>query len=100
GFHDDKKLNSESWSRFGQGDIHITDGLTLTLGGNWTDDRKNFRTNVVSSDVFSNINFAAPQYAPFRQQLLFQGAVAQTVGNALGLGRPATAAEIGAFAGA
>lgn len=100
GFDEHYRLHSEAASLFGQFDIDLTDGLTLTLGGNWTDDRKHFRTNVISSDVFSNINFDAPQYAPFRQTLLFQGALAQTVGTALGLGRPATAAEIGAFAGA
>ncbi|MGC4090183.1 MAG: hypothetical protein QM756_20345 [Polyangiaceae bacterium] len=32
--------------------------------------------------------------------MLFQGALAQQVGGALGLGRSATAAEIGAFAAA
>jgi outer membrane receptor protein involved in Fe transport len=78
----------------------VTKGLTLTLGGNYTNDRKRFFTNVFSTDVFSNINFDAPQYAPFRQQLLYGGALAKTVGTVLGLGRPATAAEIGAFAGA
>ncbi len=100
GFHENYRLRSEAGSLFGQFDIDLAKGLTLTLGGNYTDDRKHFRTDVVSSDVFSNINFDAPQYAPFRQALLYQGALAQTVGTALGLGRSATAAEIGAFAGA
>ncbi|MBO0749971.1 MAG: TonB-dependent receptor, partial [Porphyrobacter sp.] len=100
GFHENYRLKSDATSLFGQFDIDVAKGLTLTLGGNWTDDHKRFRTNVVSNDVFSNINFDAPQYAPFRQALLYQGALAQTVGTALGLGRPATAAEIGAFAGA
>jgi outer membrane receptor protein involved in Fe transport len=99
GFHGDYRLHSEAASLFGQFDVDVTDALTLTLGGNWTDDHKRFRTNVVSSDVFSNINFDAPQYAPFRQQLLFQGALAQTVGNILHPGTPATATEIGIFAG-
>jgi iron complex outermembrane recepter protein len=47
--------------------------------------------------VFSSINLDAPQYAPFRSQLLFQGAVAAGVGTAAGLGRPATAGEVGAY---
>jgi len=100
GFDEDYSLHSHATSLFGQFDIDVTRGLTLTLGGNWTDDRKRFFTNVVSTDVFSNVNFDAPQYAPFRQQLLYGGALAQTIGNALSLGRPATAAEIGTFAGA
>jgi outer membrane receptor protein involved in Fe transport len=98
GFREDYTLHSEAASLFGQFDIELTKGLTLTLGGNWTDDRKRFYTDVTSTDVFSNVDFNAPQYAPFRQTLLFQGALAQTVGTTLGLGRPATAAEIGTFA--
>jgi len=98
GFNERYTLDSEAISLFGQVDFEIFDGLVLTLGGNWTDDSKTFVTNAVSSDVFSSINLDAPQYAPFRNQVLFQGAVAQTVGTALGLGRSATAAEVGAFA--
>src|SRR5690606_38961051 len=68
--------------------------------GNYTDDSKTYTTDSVSSDVFSGINLDAPQYAAFRSQLLFGGALAQGVGTAAGLGRPATTAEITAFAGA
>jgi outer membrane receptor protein involved in Fe transport len=99
GFHADSRLRSEAGSLFAQFDVDLTDRLTLTLGGNYTDDSKRFRTNVVSTDVFSNINFDDPRYAPFRQALLFQGAVAQTVGTALGLGRPATQQEVILFRG-
>jgi outer membrane receptor protein involved in Fe transport len=98
GFTEGYNLESEAISLFGQVDFEIIDGLVLTVGGNWTDDSKTFATNSVSTDVFSSINLDAPQYAPFRRQVLFQGAVAQTVGTALGLGRSATAAEVGAFA--
>jgi outer membrane receptor protein involved in Fe transport len=77
GFHGDYRLHSEAASLFGQFDIELTDALTLTLGGNWTDDHKHFRTDVVSSDVFSNIDLDAPQYAPFRQQLLLAGGLQQ-----------------------
>ncbi|MGZ5790991.1 MAG: TonB-dependent receptor [Croceibacterium sp.] len=100
GFHEDYSLHSQAASAFGQFDIDVTKDLTLTLGGNYTDDHKQFFTNVHSTDVFSNINFDAPQYAPFRGALLYEGALAKTVGTALGLGRSATAGEIGAFAGA
>lgn len=100
GFHEDYLLRSEAASLFGQFDVDLTDRLTLTLGGNYTDDHKRFVTDVASSDVFSNLVFDAPQYAPFRQQLLYGGALAQGVGTALGLDRSATTAEIAAFAGA
>ena len=98
GFDESYALRSNALSLFGQIDFEIADGLTLTLGGNYTNDRKSFRTSTVSTDVFSAVNFDAPQYAPFRQQVLFQGALATTVGTQLGLGRMATADEIFAFA--
>jgi outer membrane receptor protein involved in Fe transport len=99
GLVEDYSLDNESFSVFGQVDFEITDRLTLTLGGNYTKDKKDFGLDADSSDVFSSINLDAPQYAPFRYQLLYQGALAQGVGQALGLGRPATGAEIGGFAG-
>jgi outer membrane receptor protein involved in Fe transport len=98
GFSEKYRLRSRATSLFGQADAELTHGLTLTLGGNWTDDHKRFATDVTSTDVFSNIDFDAPQYAPFRYQLLYGGALAQGVGTALSLGRPATQAEIVAFA--
>lgn len=100
GFDERYTLESEAYSLFGQVDFEIVDGLVLTLGGNYTDDSKTYVTNAVSSDVFSSIDLDAPQYAAFRGQLLFGGALAQGVGTAAGLGRPATPAEIAAFAGA
>jgi outer membrane receptor protein involved in Fe transport len=98
GFREAYTLDSEAISLFGQVDFEVVDGLVLTLGGNYTKDSKDFVTNAVSSDVFSGIDLDAPQYAPFRRQLLLQGGVAQGVGTALGLGRSATAAEVAAFA--
>ena len=102
GLDEDYQMKNEAFSIFGTVDFEVTDRLTLSLGGNYTKDRKRFSTNVVSSDVFSGINLDAAAYAPFRNQLLFQGGLAQLVGGAQGLnlGRPATAAEIGGFAGA
>ena len=93
-------LGSEAFSVFGQLDVQVTDGLTLTLGGNYTKDSKRFTTGTTTSDVFSTIDFDAAQYAPFRYQLLYQGGLAQQVGDVLSLGRPATSAEIQGFAAA
>lgn len=98
GFTEAYTLESEAYSIFGQVDIELMDGLVLTLGGNYTDDSKQFTQSAVSTDVFSAIDFDAPQLAPFRGQVQTLGAVAATVGNQLGLGRSATAAEVTAFA--
>ena len=98
GFNEVYTLNSEAYSLFGQLDFEVIDGLVLTLGGNYTDDSKRFTQNATSSDVFSSIDFDAPELAGFRATVLTQGAVATTVGQQLGLGRLATAAEVTAFA--
>jgi len=77
GFTENYRLRSRATSLFGQVDAELTQDLTLTLGGNWTDDHKRFATDVTSTDVFSNIDLDAPQYAPFRQQLLLAGGLQQ-----------------------
>lgn len=71
------RLKDESFSIFGQADFNPFERLTLTAGFNYTDDRKRFSTNVIDTDVFGTINFDAPQYAPFRNQLLLGGGLQQ-----------------------
>lgn len=88
-------LDNEAYSLFGQVDIDIVEGLTLTLGANYTKDKKAITTNVTSTDVFSGLDLQE-----IGQVAIFQQGLATQVGGLLGLGRPATAAEIGAFAGA
>ena len=79
GFTENYRLNNDAYSIFGQVDFEITDRLTLTGGINYTHDKKDFRTNVVSTDVFSSLNLDDPRYAPFRNQLLLGGALAHGV---------------------
>lgn len=85
-------LKNEAFSIFGTVDFEVTDRLTLSLGGNYTKDRKRFATDVTSTDVFSGINLDAPQYAPFRNQLLLGGALQQAGVN------PNDPAAVAAFA--
>jgi outer membrane receptor protein involved in Fe transport len=47
---------NESWSVFGSVDFDVTDRLTLTLGGNYTDDAKQVSASTVNNDVFSNLS--------------------------------------------
>ncbi|RKF22967.1 TonB-dependent receptor [Altericroceibacterium spongiae] len=93
GFDENYALKSDAFSIFGQVDVQVASGLTLTLGGNYTNDSKRFSTDTVSSDVFSAIDLDAPQYAAFRQQLLLGGALQQAGIN------PADPAAVAAFAG-
>ena len=86
------RLKSEAFSVFGQIDFEIVDRLTLTLGGNYTMDRKRYATNLASSEVFSSVNLDAPQYAPFRQALLLGGGLKNAGVN------PNDAAAVTAFA--
>lgn len=49
-------FDNEAISIFGQLDFAITDSLTFTVGGNYTNDRKSVIQNNVSTDVFSGID--------------------------------------------
>ena len=93
GLFDKFRYRDNSVSLFGQADYEVIDGLTLTAGLNYTRDKKKVSSNTVSTDAFSALDFTA-----IGRQVLTQQATATTVGQALGLGRLATAAEIGAFA--
>ncbi|WP_338466723.1 TonB-dependent receptor [Novosphingobium sp. ZN18A2] len=75
-------LKDEAFSLFGQVDLKPVEGLTLTGGVNYTTDTKHFATNVQSTDVFSGIDLDSPAYAPFRQQLLYDGALGQGLSSA------------------
>lgn len=77
GFDERYTLHSEAISLFGQVDFEIVDGLVLTLGGNYTHDSKTFKAAAESSDVFSGIDFNAPQYETFRRMLLVGGGLRQ-----------------------
>ena len=66
-------LDNTAYSVFGTVDFEITDRLTLTGGFNYTKDRKDYSSNVTATDAFAAIDFNAPQYAAFRQQLLIGG---------------------------
>ncbi|WP_447756268.1 TonB-dependent receptor [Sphingopyxis fribergensis] len=88
------KMKNEAFSIFGTVDFEVTDRLTLTLGGNYTKDRKRFSTNVVSSDVFSGIDLTATGGRALTQQF-----VSTQVGGILGVpGGMASAAQVQAFA--
>ncbi|WP_317151570.1 TonB-dependent receptor [Sphingopyxis indica] len=69
------KLKNTSWSIFGTVDFEITDRLTFTAGANYTQDRKRFSTDVVSTDTFSAVDLDSPAYTPFREALLIGGGV-------------------------
>ena len=77
GLSEDYRLKNDAVSVFGQVDFEITDRLTFTGGVNYTHDEKKFSLDVVSDDVFANIDFDDPAYALFRYQLLLGGALQQ-----------------------
>ncbi len=102
GFFNSFQQDNEAFSIFGQLDFEVTDRLTLTVGANYTKDKKDVVSDGRTTDAFSQVDLDAPQFAPSRNLLLFQGALAQTVGQALGLpaGQNASATQIQQFAGA
>ena len=57
GRFEDFGYTNNAISIFGQIDFDITETLTLTLGGNYTNDEKEVETNNISTDIFSSIDF-------------------------------------------
>ena len=102
GFFNKIVQDNEAYSFFGNVDFEITDNLVLTLGANYTKDKKQIVTNSVSTDVFSNIDLVASG-----NRAIFAGAFQQGVAQQVCLAAPAgfcagplaTQAEIAAFAG-
>jgi outer membrane receptor protein involved in Fe transport len=58
-----------AYSVFGQIDWHMGDQWTLTLGANYTDDKKDAFVNMVNTDVFSSLNFVQVGFGLIFQQL-------------------------------
>jgi len=57
---EDFRQENESWSIFGNVDFEVTDRFTITLGGNYTEDRKSVSASTVNNDAFSNLDLTGP----------------------------------------
>lgn len=77
GFFNNMVQDNEAYSFFGNVDFEVTDGLVLTLGANYTKDKKQVVTNSVSTDVFSNIDLIAAGQTAIYAQLLGASVPAQ-----------------------
>ena len=95
GFFNSITQDNEAYSFFGNVDFAFTDELVLTLGANYTKDKKQIVTDSRSEDVFSGIDLVGSG-----NRAIFAQGLAGQVGDILMLGRPASQAEIGAFAAA
>lgn len=62
GMFDDFAMDNTAWSAFGNIDLKVRRGLTVTLGANYTHDGKDVTSNTVSTDVFSALDLAS--YGP------------------------------------
>ncbi len=95
GFFNNIRQDNQAFSIFGNVDFEIIPQLVLTLGANYTKDKKRIVTNSTSTDVFSNLNL------PAIRDTATQFGIAQTIGGLLGVpGGVASAAQVGAFAAA
>ncbi len=63
GVFENYDYGNNAFSVFGQLDFEITTGVTLTLGGNYTDDKKSVVTNISTTDTFSTIDLVRTGYA-------------------------------------
>ena len=95
GFFNAITQDNEAYSVFGNVDFAFTDELVLTLGANYTKDKKQIATDSRSEDVFSGVDLVGSG-----NRAIFAQGLATQVGSILMLGRPASQAEIGAFAAA
>ena len=59
GIRDEFSLSNRAYSIFGTLDFRPADGLTFTLGLNYTHDRKDAASNVISTEPFSAIDLVA-----------------------------------------
>jgi iron complex outermembrane receptor protein len=59
GLFEDHRLKNNAFSIFSQIDFEIADGLTLTGWLNYTHDKKRYRTDSNSTDIFSTIDVPA-----------------------------------------
>ena len=93
GFFNNIRQDNEAYSIFGNVDFEIIPNLVLTLGANYTKDKKQIVTNSTSTDVFSNLNL------PAIRNTATQFGIAQTIGRLLNVpGGVASAAQVAAFA--
>lgn len=93
GAFDRFNYKDNSFSIFGDVNFELGEKLTLTAGFNYTEDRKKVRSNSTSTDAFSALDLVAIGAGVVRNT-----GIAQQVGNALMLGRAASAAEVAGFA--
>lgn len=95
GMFDDLRMSNTAWSVFGNMDVKLADKFTLTLGANYTRDRKTVSSTTTSTDAFSALDFVTIGNGVIRNT-----AIAQQVGAAMSLGTAASAAQVASFAGA
>ena len=87
GFFNNIVQDNEAYSIFGNIDFEIVDNLVLTLGANYTKDKKQIVTNSQSTDVFSNVDLVGSGRTAIFAALL--GSVGVDASNP---------AQVGAFA--
>ncbi len=75
GFDNAFSQDNEAYSFFGQVDIDLTDRLTVTLGANYTKDKKKVSSAGVSTEPFSSVDLDAPQFTPARELVLLGAGV-------------------------
>jgi iron complex outermembrane recepter protein len=88
-------LDNDAQSIFGTVDFKLNDRVTLTGGFNYTRDSKSATVNVLATEPFALIDLDALGQGAFGRAVFVGGATPNFLGLAvLGLGRPATAAEV------
>ena len=93
GFFNTMTQDNTAYSFFGNVDIEPMDGLVLTLGANYTKDKKDVVTDSFSTDVFSGVDLVGAG-----RTAIFATGLSQQIGNIFFGGTPASQAQIQAIA--
>ena len=87
GFANSMSQKNDAYSIFGNVDFDVTDRLTITLGANYTKDRKVVSSNSLSTDVFAGVDLTASGRTAIFSTLLGRAGI-----------NPANPAQVQAFA--
>ncbi len=76
--------DNTSYSLFAQGDFHLTDRLTATLGVSYINDEKTVTGTVDSTDLFASLDLASEFNDPFIADQLLQATQGLTLAQVIG----------------
>ncbi|WP_425409957.1 TonB-dependent receptor [Hyphococcus sp.] len=94
GYFGDYYLDNQSYSLFGQVDLHLTDRLTLSGGVAYINDEKDYRFDEVNNEPFYNVDLVQVGFGGAFQTLTGQPPTPMNLANPMFAGAVAAASAI------